>query len=142
MGRQRPWFLDSFVSCGESLQEHMPPWRGPATSPALFSSAQHQEAWHRFCGNEKIGRAALDDSPAKHRGRRFGLHTKAASVLIAFSVITKKALNYSLHVLRMTGFCSASSKHSAITWKGDARCDLKKKKSVDVTITGRQAACS
>lgn len=69
------------------------------------------------------------------------VYTKAARVLIAFSVITKKkkkrknALNYSLHVLRMTGFRSASSKCRGITWQGDARFE---KRSVEVKISGRQ----
>lgn len=98
---------------------------GSATSSASLYSAQHREAWHGFCWNEKIGRAALDNSTAKHCGRRFGLHTKAAKVLIAFSVIAKKALNSSLHVFRMTDFCSASSEHSAS--HGKERLDLRGK---------------
>lgn len=47
----------------------------------------------------------------------------------------KKALNYSLHVLRMTGFCYASFKRSGITWQGDARFE---KRSAEVKISGRQ----
>lgn len=113
------------------------PWRLPATSSASLDLAGPRETWRHFCWNEKIGRAALDNSTAKHCGRRFGLHTKAARVLIAFSVITKKAPNYFLHVLRMTGFCSANSKHRGIAWKGDARFE-KKKKSVEVKMSGRQ----
>lgn len=69
--------------------ERIPPPRVPATSSAS-RFALRRGAWHRFYRNEKIGRAALDSSTTKHRGRRFGLHTKAAGVLIAFSVITEK----------------------------------------------------
>lgn len=49
---------------------------------------------------------------------------------------TKKAPNYFLHVLRMTGVCSASSKHCDSTWKRDVR--FRGRKSVEVKIPGRQ----
>lgn len=80
----------------------------------------------------KIGRAALDNS-TQNTGRRFGLHTKAARVLIAFSVITeKKAPNYFLRALRMTGFHSANSEHRGATWRGDARFEKKNNNNVEV----------
>ena len=124
VGRQKPSDLErALYSAGAHS-----PTEGDTASSASLSFAEHSVAWHQFCWNEKIGRAALDSRTMKHCGRRFGLHTKAARVLIAFSVITAKVLNYSLHVLRMTGFSSASSQHSDVTWRGDARFGEKIKK--------------
>lgn len=124
MGRQKPSDLEIALHFVEKHPGACSPLRVPATSSASLHFAQHGGAWQPFCWNEKLGRAALNDSTTEHCGRRFGLHTKAAGVLIAFPVITKKkAPNYFLHVLRMTAFCSASSKHSDITWKGDVRLE-------------------
>lgn len=87
-------------------------------------------------GMKRLAELPWDSSTTKHYGRRFGLHTKAAGVLIAFSVITKKGAKLFSSCFKNDRLSrSANLKHRGVAWK-DVR--LKKKKSVAVSISGKQ----